>query len=78
MQSLPPTFLKRIGALKESAAMGERHNEKSIGLPFEEVAGEKERIKQMLRITSGNKRRAAIMLGMARSTFYEKLKKYNL
>ena len=29
-------------------------------------------------LTQGNKRRAAYMLGIARSTFYEKLRKYNL
>jgi transcriptional regulator with PAS, ATPase and Fis domain len=39
---------------------------------------EKAAIQEALRDTSGNKRRAALLLGMARSTFYEKLKKYRI
>ena len=39
---------------------------------------EKNTIQKVLELTQGNKRRAAYMLGIARSTFYEKLRKYNL
>lgn len=37
---------------------------------------EKAAIEGALAGTNGNKRQAALLLGMARSTFYEKLKKY--
>lgn len=39
---------------------------------------EKAAIQEALSSTGGNKRRAALLLGMARSTFYEKLKRYRI
>lgn len=39
---------------------------------------EKEAIKRALKVCHGNKSQAASMLGMSRSTFYAKLKKYDL
>ncbi|MBC7106609.1 MAG: hypothetical protein H5T97_11780, partial [Firmicutes bacterium] len=39
---------------------------------------EKSAVQKALEATGGNKRRAAKLLGVARSTFYEKLKKYHL
>ncbi len=39
---------------------------------------EKAAIEKALNSTNGNKRRAALLLGMARSTFYEKLKRYRI
>ena len=44
------------------------------GLPLERI--EREAIAQTLRMTGGNKARAAVILGIAPSTLYEKLKKY--
>lgn len=42
------------------------------------AAVERELIEQALRSTGGNKARAAKMLGMPRSSLYEKLKAYKL
>jgi transcriptional regulator of acetoin/glycerol metabolism len=39
---------------------------------------EKELMCHALMSTAGNKTEAALLLGMPRSTFYEKIKKYNL
>lgn len=39
---------------------------------------EKDLITSALRQTNGNKRKAAILLAMSRSTFYEKIKRYNI
>lgn len=47
--------------------------------PFKDTAqSEHDRIIEVLRCTNGNKQLAAKMLGIHRSTLYEKLKRYNL
>jgi len=44
----------------------------------EDKGSESDRLKQALGTTNGNKAEAARLLGMPRSTFFSKLKKYNL
>jgi DNA-binding NtrC family response regulator len=39
---------------------------------------EKEAIREAMEITGNNKQKAAQLLGMSRSNFYEKLDKYNI
>ncbi|MGI6649815.1 MAG: helix-turn-helix domain-containing protein [Bacillota bacterium] len=79
IESLPSNFLKRYfdtgppicNMTQNNSGIGQRRV-----ILDDEL--EEERIKKALEITSGNKRQAAIVLGVARSTFYEKLKKYGI
>lgn len=57
------------------------HKKKSAGMAQDStasLASERECIAETLRCTNGNKALAAKVLGVHRSTLYEKLKKYNL
>lgn len=88
---LPPHFFERVGAkvkLPGEVITGEKITGPLPGKGpayaveavldangnTEEIA----RIKKALELTRGNKKRAAGILGISRSTFYEKLKKYDL
>ncbi|NLC08110.1 MAG: sigma 54-interacting transcriptional regulator [Syntrophomonadaceae bacterium] len=79
IESLPSNFLKRYFDTRPPICNMTQYNS-GVGqrrvILDDEL--EEERIKKALEITSGNKRQAAIVLGVARSTFYEKLKKYGI
>lgn len=79
IDSLPSNFLKRYFDTRPSI-YNKVHKKFGIGSNpvFLADESEEEKIKKALEITSGNKRQAAMTLGMARSTFYEKLKKYDI
>ncbi|MCB2185810.1 MAG: sigma 54-interacting transcriptional regulator [Deltaproteobacteria bacterium] len=89
-EDIPPHFRERTEASPQAAASrpGPAAEGEAVASLFavealddspsklEEL--ERSAIEEALRRTSGNKRRAALWLGMARSTFYEKLKKYDI
>jgi len=62
--------------MDESHKTNQTYN--SINIKKEVTTKEKELIISALNHTRGNKRKAAILLAMPRSTLYEKLKKYNI
>lgn len=82
LNSLPKHFLKRLEKMDKGI--------KTIKLPSctklvskPKVASaigskEEDKIKNVLELTGGNKRQAAAILGVSRSTLYEKIKKYTL
>ncbi|NPV90991.1 MAG: sigma 54-interacting transcriptional regulator [Firmicutes bacterium] len=82
--SLPHAFLKRVERVgkgridRKEPGVWRSCVRTSAAQPPGEGLEEKEKIRRLLELTSGNKRRAAVMLGVARSTLYEKLKKYDL
>jgi transcriptional regulator with PAS, ATPase and Fis domain len=88
VSNLPPHFLERVEntrCLLETPEdlQGTKvllSSPPSNTIAIEDVVGraEKVAIERALKLTRGNKRKAARLLGIARSTFYEKLKKYNL
>lgn len=51
-------------------------NSSSLDKPQQSRSQERDSIAAALRQTKGNKRRAAMLLGMPRSTFYYKIKRY--
>jgi transcriptional regulator with PAS, ATPase and Fis domain len=82
---LPPHFVERTG--KTCCLPAGPGEQKASGPPPGPLAcaresavneAEKTAIERALEFTRGNKRKAAGILGIARSTFYEKLKRYNL
>ncbi|MEW6275808.1 MAG: sigma 54-interacting transcriptional regulator [Bacillota bacterium] len=83
---LPPHFVERTGKIRcllEAPGNVQKANVPppgplvcTIGNVVNEA--EKTAIERALEFTRGNKRKAARVLGIARSTFYEKLKRYNL
>lgn len=75
LSCLPANFLERASSFKRSAPAPGGWGLASGG---ESAMGERERIKRALELAAGNKRRAAALLGVARSTLYEKLKLYGL
>ena len=88
-KDIPPHFAERVEAgpvskanphqIEESppdAAVSSLHLVDAPPSRLEEL--EKAAIQEALESTGGNKRRAALLLGMARSTFYEKLKRYRI
>lgn len=62
----------------EKALRQKKTYAKAVTLVQQNEAGEKERILQVLRLVGGNKRNAAILLGISKSTLYNKLNAYNL
>ena len=79
-QIKPGTLLKRAPLHNEEdlpdAAVSPLHLVDTLPTRLEEL--ERAAIQEALGSTGGNKRRAALLLGMARSTFYEKLKRYRI
>ncbi len=79
IDTLPSNFLKRYFDTRPSIC---NKVQKNLGVGRRPIfladESEEEKIKKALEITLGNKRQAALTLGMARSTFYEKLKKYDI
>jgi transcriptional regulator with PAS, ATPase and Fis domain len=87
-KDIPPHFAERIigSALSGNLPRGEKDGPCKSRIPLhlaEKGPGSLEQleiaaIERALNSTHGNKRRAALLLGMARSTFYEKLKRYRV
>ncbi|MCF8084412.1 MAG: sigma 54-interacting transcriptional regulator [Deltaproteobacteria bacterium] len=75
MQSLPSKVRKKISPPTISEVIDSEGRITQIG---DRKAIEKNMIRQALKIKNGNKRQAAIYLNMCRSTFYNKLKQYNI
>ncbi|MDR3555184.1 MAG: sigma 54-interacting transcriptional regulator [Syntrophobacteraceae bacterium] len=88
-RDIPPHFAERLKAgsvlpkasdQKEEApadaAISSPHRVNTLPTKLEEL--QKTAIQEALGSTNGNKRRAALLLGMSRSTFYEKLKRYGI
>lgn len=85
LADLPPHFFGQVSGKEKllvEKVTGPARGEKSV-CPIHalgDAVGDAEEIaiiRQTLELTHGNKKRAASMLGVARSTFYEKMKKYN-
>lgn len=76
MQALPSKVRKRITT--QALCNKPVGSEDRIVLFNDQKAIEKDMIKQALIIKNGNKRQAAFYLNMCRSTFYNKLKQYNI
>ena len=77
-------MLEQLGATVSSARITPR-NLPCLGLLKSQhdsselsIDSEREQIVETLRCTKGNKALAAKLLGVHRSTLYEKIKKYNL
>lgn len=82
VSDLPPHFLERAavsGRINGPENLQQQWPD-SLASAVENVVNEAEKtaIQRALEFTQGNKRKAARVLGIARSTFYEKLKKYDL
>ena len=88
-KDIPPHFAEHIkpGSVSKKAPQQneERLVEAAVSslhlvdtLPTRLEEPEKAAIQEALGSTGGNKRRAALLLGIARSTFYEKLKRYRI
>jgi transcriptional regulator with PAS, ATPase and Fis domain len=88
-RDIPPHFAERLkagSALPEpfdhkeevpaDGAIFSPHRVNTLPTKLEEL--QKTAIQEALGSTNGNKRRAALLLGMSRSTFYEKLKRYGI
>ncbi len=76
-------LLRQLAATVDHAYILPRHLieiDAAVGLAAADagVAGERERIAEALGISKGNKALAARLLGLHRSTLYEKIKKYGL
>jgi transcriptional regulator with PAS, ATPase and Fis domain len=78
--SLPANFMQRFLSIRPPVHKTPDSNSGIVKFQCDAVDDELEenKIKRALEITSGNKRQAAAALGVARSTFYEKLKKYGM
>jgi transcriptional regulator with PAS, ATPase and Fis domain len=73
-KDLPPSFRKELELHRQRRPVP---LESSVALgPVQDI--EKELIKRALTKSGGNKRRAALELGIARSTLYSKLRRYGL
>lgn len=62
-------------------AFGEAETVKQLKIPEQErenLLGEEERIRQALKISGGNKGKAAELLGIDRSTLWRRMKKYGI
>jgi transcriptional regulator with PAS, ATPase and Fis domain len=83
-RDIPPHFAEQIKAGSASTKAPRQDDEglhdvavaSTLSTKLEEL--EKAAIQEALGSTNGNKRRAALLLGMARSTFYEKLKRHGI
>ncbi|NQU03110.1 MAG: sigma 54-interacting transcriptional regulator [Syntrophaceae bacterium] len=75
MQSLPSRIRRRMGSRPLSKPMNLSGEVASFR---DRKTLEKAMIEQALIVKNGNKRQAAIYLNMCRSTFYNKLKEYNI
>ncbi|HWQ61152.1 MAG TPA: sigma 54-interacting transcriptional regulator, partial [Negativicutes bacterium] len=76
-------LLRQLAATVDHAQILPRHLleiDAAVGLAASDAgaAGERERIAEALRIGKGNKALAARLLGLHRSTLYEKIKKHGL
>ena len=68
---------KRLQEQKESQSCEKEQTETTVSVQEEETK-EKEHILQVLKQTGGHKRNAAKLLGIGKSTLYNKLRKFNL
>ena len=70
-------FIRRISANGSSYA-ADRNVTKSLDLKTVKMEAEKKAIETALKITGGNKKSAANILGIERTVLYDKLKKYDM
>ena len=68
---------KKLQEQKESQSCEKEQTETTVSVQEEETK-EKEHILQVLKQTGGHKRNAAKLLGISKSTLYNKLRKFNL